>query len=89
MGRRFLGGLRFFAGRRECAYGGLVCCLSHETLLSQAGTGTGTSSPDFTMDMTEMNHPASESETELTIKLEDPEELPYQELRGRSGVPNL
>ena len=41
------------------------------------------------MDMTEMNHPASESETELTIKLEDPEELPYQELRGRSGVSNL
>ena len=25
------------------------------------------------MDMTEMNHPGSESETELSIKLEDPE----------------
>ena len=56
--------------------GALGCCLAHETLLSQAGTDT--SSPDFTMDMTEMNHPGSESETELTIKLEDPEELPLE-----------
>ena len=61
--------------------GALGCCLAHETLLSQAGTDT--SSPDFTMDMTEMNHPGSESETELSIKLEDPEEQPYQEQGGR------
>ena len=88
MGRRFLGGLRFFAGRRECACGAFVCCFSHGTLLRQAGNGTGISSPDFTMDMTDLNHPGSESETELTIKLEEPEELPYQELRG-GEVPNL
>ena len=61
--------------------GALGCYLAHETLLSQAGTDT--SSPDFTMDVTEMNHPGSESETELSIKLEEPEELPYQELGGR------